>query len=301
MYKKNMLQEYIKNSELRVFNDRIKVRLSKELAARYDKGCYYNYLNNMDKGFQMIDTLGIKYPGNAQPVLYVYIVPDDSYAELLRFSTIYDKGKGGRKPVNCFDLGGFRAAYGLSQNMLENKTFEEANISKVENEIHELAHIVESQFFNGNQMISEGFAEALPLYALGFGEIFDEHRNVIINLNEEQILSAQELLNSCRDGSYGAEAILPNRTCSFRLSYISSYLFVRGCMETIAKKDNLSKEQAVQRFLEIVRASDCSNEWLIYDIAETLEEDKDELLDGKKMQLAALQAITMKSDKKKSY
>lgn len=32
MYKKDMLKEYINNSELRVFNSRIKVRLSKELA-----------------------------------------------------------------------------------------------------------------------------------------------------------------------------------------------------------------------------------------------------------------------------
>lgn len=82
MYKKNIMREYIKNSELRIFNDRIKVRLSKELAIKYDNGCYYIYLNNMYKCFQMIDRLNIKFPGNAHPILYVYIVPDDNYAEL---------------------------------------------------------------------------------------------------------------------------------------------------------------------------------------------------------------------------
>lgn len=71
--------------------------------------------------------------------------------------------------------------------MLENKPIEETDISKIENEIHELAHIVHSQFFNKNQIICEGFAEALPLYALGFEEIFDEHRNSIINLSEDQV------------------------------------------------------------------------------------------------------------------
>lgn len=292
-----MMREYIKNSELRVFNDRIKVRLSKKLAVKYDNGCYYNYLNNMEKCFQMIDTLNIQYPSNAHPVLYVYIVPDDNYVELLKFPAIFDRGKGGGRPVRCYDLDGFAYAYGLSQNILENKPVEETNVSKIENEIHELAHIVHSQFFNKNKIISEGFAETLPLYALGFEEIFDEHRNSIVNLGEDQVLSAQEILNSEKDNSYGKEAILLNRSCSFRLSYISSYLFVRGCMETIAKKYNLTKEQSVQYFLEIVKESDYSSEWLIYDIADALDLPRDELLNGKRMQLEILRSWSMNSQK----
>lgn len=177
----------------------------------------------MDKCFQMIDTLNIQYPSNAHPVFYVYIIPDDSYVELLNFPTKFDKGNVGGKPVRCYDLDGFSSAYGLSQNMLENKPSEEINISRIENEIHELAHIVHSQFFNKNQ-----------------------------------IFSTQEILNSEKNNSYGVESILPNRSCSFRLSYISSYLFVKGCMETIVKKYNLSKEQSVQYFLEIVKRSDCT-------------------------------------------
>lgn len=293
MCKKNMMREYIKNSELRVFNDRIKVRLSKELTVKYDNGCYYNYLNNMDKYFKLIDTLNIQYPSNAHPVFYIYIVPDDSYAELLSFPASFDKGKGGGKPVRCYDLDGFDSAYGLSQNMLENKPIEETDISKVENEIHELAHIVHSQFFHGNDIICEGFAEALPLYALNFEELFDEHRKLIINLSEEQVFSAQEILDSEKADSYGLEAILPNKSCSFRLSYISSYLFVRGCMEALAKKRNLSRKQSVQCFLEIVKQSDCSNEELIYDIADALELPRDELLNGKQMQLEVLQSLSM--------
>lgn len=292
MYKKDIMKEYIKNSELRVFNDRIKVRLSKELATKYDSGCYNDYLKHIDKCFQMIDTLNIEYPSNAHPVFYIYIVPDDNYAELLRVPAVFDNGKGGGKPVRCYDLDGFFSAYGLSQNMLENKPCEITNISKIENEIHELAHIVHSQFFEKNQIICEGFAESLPLYALGFEEIFDEHRNAIINLSEDQILSAQEILNSEKDNSYGSESILPNRSCSFRSSYISSYLFVRGCMETITQKYNLSKEQSVQCFLEIVKESACTNEWLIYDIADALDLPREELLNGKQMQLEILQSLS---------
>lgn len=63
MYEKNKLKEYIKNSELRVFNKDIKVRLSKELAIKYDKGYYNEYLNNISKYIKMIKKLNIKYPG----------------------------------------------------------------------------------------------------------------------------------------------------------------------------------------------------------------------------------------------
>ena len=44
MYQKDKLREYISNSEIRVFSDNIKVRLSKELAKKYDNGSYYNAL-----------------------------------------------------------------------------------------------------------------------------------------------------------------------------------------------------------------------------------------------------------------
>ena len=49
MYQKDKLREYISNSEIRVFSDNIKVRLSKELASKYDNGSYYNYLKDIQK------------------------------------------------------------------------------------------------------------------------------------------------------------------------------------------------------------------------------------------------------------
>lgn len=290
MYEKNKLKEYIKNSELRVFNKDIKVRLSKELAIKYDKGYYNEYLNNISKYIKMIKKLNIKYPGNAKPVLYVYIVPDNNYRELLGIPEKYDNDKGGGKPVMCYDLDGFSSAYGLSQNILENKN-KETDISKVENEIHELSHIVHSQFFNKNLIISEGFAEALPLYGLNMEKDFTEHKNALLNLEEEQILSVQEILKLEKDGTFGIETILQNKTCSFRISYISSYLFVRGCMEIIAKKFDLKKEDAVQRFLEIVRESECINEWLIFDIADALDLSREELLNGKQIELEVLKSL----------
>lgn len=292
MFQKDLLREYINHSELRAFNDRIKVRLSKELAQKYDAGSYTNALNNMDKCFKMIEALPIQYPGNANPIFYVYIVPDDDYAAYLRFPSVYDQGEGGGKPVRCYDLDGFNFAYGLSQNMLENEPTDENDISKIVNEIHELAHIVQGQFFHGNQIICEGFAEALPLYVLNLEDKFDEHRNSLLQLKKDQIFCAQEILDSERNDSFGAEAILPVESCSFRISYISSYLFVRGCMEAIVKKHHLSKEQSVQYFLEILKQCECANEWLIFEIADALDLSRDELLDGKQMQLDILQTLS---------
>lgn len=296
MYQKDYLREYINKSELRVFSEKIKVRLSKELAKKYDAGSYNNYLSNMQKCLDLIDTLNIQYPGNAHPVLYVYIVPDNS-SDLLRIPKIFDKGTGGGKPVQCYDLDGFNRAYGLTQNKLENSPAEETRISRIENEIHELAHIVHSQFFLTHQTISEGFAETLPLYALGFEEIFDEHRNTIVTLDENQILSARELLNSEKEGSYGAEAAIPNKSCSFRFSYISSYLLVRGCVETIAEKNECSKARAIQNFLEIVKQSKYTNEWLIYDIANAIGISQDDLLNGKQLQMKVLTFLSAQIQK----
>ena len=64
MYTKDLLREYISNSELRIYNDKIKVRLSKELATKYDNGVYDNYLKNLERYYTMINDLGIVYPSS---------------------------------------------------------------------------------------------------------------------------------------------------------------------------------------------------------------------------------------------
>ena len=110
-------------------------------------------------------------------------------------------------------------------------------------------------------------------------------------MDESQILTAREMLDSERKGNFGEEAILTNRTCSFRLSYISAYLLVRGCIETIVEKSKISKAQAIQQFLEILKQSDYINEWLFWDIADTIGIPKDVLLDGKEIQMKALNSI----------
>ena len=293
MYQKDYLRDYINSSELRQFSYNIKVRMSKELAIEYDKGLYNDFLLNIKKCFKLISDLGIQYPGNAHPVLYLYIVPQDNYSKLLNIPKEFDRGKGGGKPVCCYDLDGFNSAYGLSENLLK-KSIE--TISSFVNNIHELAHIINSQFFRKNRMIQEGFAEMVPLYLLGLEEEFLEHRNMIIELKDEQILSAKELIESERDNTYGTEELVPNRSCSFRKSYVSSYLFITGCIKKIEEKMNCSKIEAVQHFLEFVKQSNFSHEFLIHDLAHFIGVSIDELLFGKEMQLEVIDSIKTKRD-----
>ena len=54
MYQKDALREYILNSEIRVFSKEIKVRLSKDLAVKYDEGLYQNALLNIQNNLQLI-------------------------------------------------------------------------------------------------------------------------------------------------------------------------------------------------------------------------------------------------------
>ena len=297
MYKKDALREYIMNSELRILSNNIRVRLSKELAKKYDKGYYDIELQKIQKYFNLVNDLNLKFPGNATPIFYIYIVPDDNYVDLLKFQNIYNVSKGGGKTVKSYDLDGFNSAYGLSQNMLENRLNGE-RIEEKASSIHEIAHVIHSQFFfNTNICICEGFAETLPLYTFDLEQQFTEHREIITSLNEAQIFTVQEMLDSEKNGTFGKDFIIPSNFSTFRKSYISSYLFVRGCLEIISSKFNLNRISATQKFLEIIKQSDCTNEWLIFDIADYLEIPRDELLNGKKIQMQVIDSLVDKNKK----
>lgn len=297
MYEKDELKEYIKKSEIRIFSDKIKVRLSNTLAKKYDKGIYKNYLIRLQNEFEMLEKLKIKYPGNSNPILYIYIVPDDNFIKLLQVPSTFSKGKkSGGKPVICYDLDGFNLAFGLSQNCLENKNINNEDIEILVNEIHELSHIILGQFMTGNQAISEGVAEALPLFGLDLEYKFKIHKETLENLDKNKIYNIKDLLKKSRDKTYGDDPILLGKSCSFRLSYISSYLFIRGLIETISEKYNISKEHSIQRFLEILKGCSCrcSNEFLIYDIANSIGLPEKKLLIDNFIQEKALQSIIKK-------
>lgn len=78
------LRQYIENFVLRIVNPNFYVRLSPELAKKYDNGAYKYQLNLYANYIKEIQNVHIKYPANAHPIFYLYIVPDDSFIELLK-------------------------------------------------------------------------------------------------------------------------------------------------------------------------------------------------------------------------
>lgn len=288
-YLYNALKEYIKNSELRVVNDRFRVRLSADLAKKYDNGVYRNALNLLISHIDAINSLKIKYPNGENPVLYMYVVPDKNFAELLAYP--YKDRRGGGRPVDSFEKDGFSAAYGTSQNMLANHS-ETESVSQRENSIHEFAHMVHGMFFNTHlPILGEGFAEVIPLYSLKMEEQFDEHRNVIINMDDAQIFTVRDMYKMCQDGSFYTKNRVPNKSCSFDWSYISSYLFVRGYIMQIAKKFRINRLKATQKFLDIMYDIQRDGVGLFVDMAAVIDMQPDELIDSKKLQKIAKKDI----------
>ena len=84
---------------------------------------------------------------------------------------------------------------------------------------------------------------------------------------------------------------MPNKPCSFRESYVSAYLHVRGIIELIESKENISKIEATQRFLELVKNSNYNNEYLIADIADSIGYPKEDLLYNKNVQRKVINEI----------
>lgn len=131
----------------------------------------------------------------------------------------------------------------------------------------------------------------VPLYILDLKKEFFEYKKMLASLNIEQVLSVQEIINSERNGNFGKDAVGELRMSSFRISYISSFLFVMVCMKSIEKKFSLSKVQAMQKFLEMVRQCRSVNEYLIYEIADNIQIPREELLRGKSLQLEVLKKL----------
>ena len=116
---------------------------------------------------------------------------------------------------------------------------------------------------------------------------FDEHRAIIANMKPNDIISVSDMINMCREKTFGRETRIPNKTVSFDWSYISAYLFVRGYMARLAQIHNLNRIAATQLFLETVRASQYSCEWLFTDLGHAIGMAPNEILDGKELQLLA--------------
>ena len=279
--KQNELKEYIEQSEKIEIEPNFCIRLSKELMKKYVLGLYTKQINTMKGHMKAINDLGLPYPANAKPIFYLYIVPDNNFKELLSYP-IPNKDHGG-KPVICYDLDGFSWAYGISSNMIENEN--DLNVSQIVNEIHELAHLVYCQFFERYfcRMLGEGFAECLPLYLLNMENNFTLHQETLSKLKKEHILTANQLITLEPD-EWNDNSLYPDRSCSFRIAYLSSYLFVRSCLENIELRFQLNKVAATQKFFEILRTTTYTKQLFLVEIAQAIGVEEHYFLNENQMQ-----------------
>lgn len=274
------LREYICKSELRMISSDFRARMSKKIAKNFDAGLYDVMLAEHKKCIKELKSLNIKYPANAKPVFYMYVVPDDNFVELLDYP--YKTRIGGGRPVASYDMDGFNSAYGTSQNLLLDNG--KVSIEKHVNHVHEYAHLIQQQFFYGAQLFGEGFAELIPWYVLEYERKVPEHFAAMKSINK--IYTANELLESVAFTDK-----VSGKTCSFQQSYVSSYLWVRAVVEHIRVKYKLSKRQTVQKFLELGGFSKFRKQWFIVELAEIIGMDAKNLLDSTEYQIKMLKQI----------
>lgn len=275
------LREYIEQSEKRVVIDGFfNVRMSSEIAENFDAGIYDFMLEEHKKCILELTNMAIKYPSNAKPVFYLYIVPDENFVELLSYP--YTTRDGGGKPVGCYDIDGFNSAYGSSQNRLVCN--EQISITRHINLVHEYAHLIQDRFGFKAQMFCEGFAELVPWYALEYEKLVPSHLEAMKAL--EKIYTANELLEFVEFND-----VVKGQTCSFQPSYISSYLWVRAVVEHIRSRFNLSRFEAIQKFLEFYTFSRYNKQWFIMELADMVGMNAGKLLDSNEYQVKELDKI----------
>ncbi len=279
------LEDYIKDTKLITINKFFKIRLSYELYQDYLNHSYDIKIALMEKIINNIISLDISF-NNTSPVFYIYIVPSSDFKDLLDFK--YDT-KGGGRPVKCFDNDGLKYAFGISANLMKNTNT--PSLNEEINLTHELAHLLQMQYFDNEETLSEGFAESLTFYNLNYEERSLEHRNVILSLSEDKIYSINKLINLSNAHSFYTGTIIKNSICSYEPTYISAYLFVRGLILFVEQKWNTNKNKATQAILEIIKESKHFDQFLIFEIAEKLGLDKEKTLRGKLLQLGAIDEI----------
>ena len=290
-----MLKDYVLNSDYRMLSDSVIIKLSKELADDYDEGKYNSFLEVLMKSADLIDNLGLRYPGEANPKYYVYIIPIEKQ-ELLNIPQNFNKGNGGGKPVKGFELDGFNSAYGITDNMCKR---DNTSDKRLINTVHELTHLVTGMYINwSDRYISEGISEAVPYYVMNYEEIDEEHINLIANLNENDIKTAKELIMEEKDGTYGNESLSNNDSCSYRSSYVSSYLFVASLLDYIKTKYEIDRASALQVFYKLCKRAINRGENMLYEFADELNMDPQELIDSKSLQLSYINNVKGIENKK---
>jgi len=153
---------------------------------------------------------------------------------------------------------------------------------------HELAHIIHGGYFRNLGQISEGFAEVLPHYLMGFEEKNIKHQKAITSFQEKDMLS-MAFLN--KNGMFAVDEMNGRETQQLK-SYMSVYLWMLAYTKRVEKIYGLNKFEATDFILHKFSEIDNFN-WddKTTAIADMVKMPKDEVMDELTLQKEGKQYV----------
>ena len=280
----NDLKEYIQDSELRVVVPGLfHVRMSKDIAKRFDSGLYDIALAEHKQCINELQNIGVEYPDRKKPIFYLYIVPDNNFVKLLNWPINSSNVKGAGCQVPAYDTDGFDSAFGSNESLLVRD--KQRSLSAHIVLIHEYSHLILNQFKVRAVGLEEGFAELVPWYVLDYEKQLPLHLAAMKSM--KRIYTINNLLNM--RGRLLHEDFI--QYCSFQPSYMSAYLWTRAVVEHIRVKYSLSRIDAIKKFLDFYHNSNMDRQWFVRDVAENFDMDYDKLLNSTEYQTEVINQI----------
>ena len=273
------LRDYLKDSELRIADKNLHIRMSPELAKKYDAGAYdFVVAEQLDC---IRELMALNLLPDKSKKFYIYLVPDDRLVELLMYP--YKDAESGGRPVRCFDDDGLSYAHGSSQNLFLRQ--EKRKTNGHVNDLHEYSHLIQGEYATKDLFFNEGFAELLPWYVLNYERKTLPH---IMTVLDTDIYSASNMLG--RKDVY--RDVVAGRTISFQKSYISAYIFMRTIIEKIEEKYNLDKVGAAKFWLQWIAETKLNCGLLVTEFANKLGLNAEKLLYTTDYQKEVLQKMS---------
>lgn len=272
------LQDYIKNSELRIADENLCIRMSPDLAQKYDAGVYDAAVAEHVGCVRELMALDLL-PDKSKK-FYIYLIPDgENVPSLLNFP--YKDAKRGGCPVTCFDKDGLKRAYGVSESTF----YKACNVRGHVMKLHEFVHLVQTEYKEKHQLISEGIAELVPWYLLDYDNQDIKGHVKVCSITD--IYAATNLLG-IKDVFLDRAS---NSTASFQKSYISAYVFMRTVVEKMEAKYSLDKVRAVKLLLQWIAETKLNSGLLVMDFATRLGLNAEKLLYTTEYQKEVLQKM----------
>ena len=295
----DIYNEYKNSSKVYVINEKLKFRIPDVLIKDYEDGKFNNYIESMTNIVNMLDTLQVKYKYDAHPVYYIYMLSIDNYKEILQIPSNFDNGTGGGRPIGCIDPDGFYKAYAVTDNFCRYSKEEYEEVFRKSNNIHEIVHLIlNNKKFNPDRYFSEGLSEAVPLYVFDMEKDFTKHRDLITNLKEEDIIPINELYEQGDNNTFGDKKLNESYACTYRASYVSSYLAIASMIDHISKEYGIDKKKATSTFLDVAESTLGGNGMFLNSFASKIGMDFNTLYFGKEYQLEYINKVKEYSNNK---